>query len=323
MRAISLVVVLSIIAGSIGQQVEEIDEVSLLNLQVTTRIRKSVKEKPVMDASDHAKKESFCQALSANEPKSAGCSQTEPTVADAAGVGVEDSDEAVLDAVNMLVSPEALAVGSEDQPTFGVLGYFLDVLIILVFCDGLRRWNSKCKAQHESSEIAPATNAASPTADEHWAGLMTAALAGSLSQCETLLRTAAPLGRSDMFGCTVLHAAAKGGCAPLVKMLLERRAGSIDRRDAWDETPLHLAARAGNTDVCEVLLDYGARIDVVNAQDWTALVVAADANQEDVCNLLLARGATTEGLESDLPPLLRNLQARSVFERAETTDAGY
>lgn len=170
-----------------------------------------------------------------------------------------------------------------------MLGYILDATVCALVLDGLRRW-----WQRRAGGMPP----------EGWDGLMQAALAGDTKRCEALLDNATPIIGSDLWGCTVLHAASKGGSVPVVKRLLEHGA-LVDEPDSWDETPLHLAARAGHANICELLLAHGAPIDAVNAQDWTPLVVAADAGHADICNLLLARGSSVAGLnKATLPPLL-------------------
>lgn len=316
MARMAVALVFAVLVGTLGQHLEETDEVSFLQSEVVTRKRGKVKPAVDEDERSTQEKESSCQAFSADVLENSASSEKEGTFVDAGIVAVEEP--AMLEAVS---TSEDQAV--ETRAASSALGYLLDIFIIAIFWDGLRRWNAKQKTEAKSATNASPISASTPKADADWDNLMSAALAGNLSQCETLIRKGVSIGKADVWGCTVLHAAAKGGCAALVKKLLEKRAGGIDRPDAWDETPLHIAARAGHMEVCEVLLAHGARINIVNAQDWTALVVAADANQEDVCNLLMSRGAIAEGLEGDLPTLLTKLLARRVFEHDETADAGF
>jgi len=123
-----------------------------------------------------------------------------------------------------------------------MLGYILDATVCALVLDGLRRW-----WQRRAGGMPP----------EGWDGLMQAALAGDTKRCEALLDNATPIIGSDLWGCTVLHAASKGGSIPIVKKLLDHGA-LVDEPDSWDETPLHIAARAGHADVCELLLAHGA-----------------------------------------------------------------
>eukprot|EP00429_Kryptoperidinium_foliaceum_P086815 CAMPEP_0176193352 /NCGR_PEP_ID=MMETSP0121_2-20121125/5441_1 /TAXON_ID=160619 /ORGANISM="Kryptoperidinium foliaceum, Strain CCMP 1326" /LENGTH=374 /DNA_ID=CAMNT_0017532065 /DNA_START=72 /DNA_END=1197 /DNA_ORIENTATION=+ len=187
----------------------------------------------------------------------------------------------------------------------------LQLLIAAVVLDGARRCGHTKHGRLAPPAGAPAGSAC-PVAG--WELFMDTALKGDEAPCAQLL--AAPswsMTREDAWGCTALHAAAKGGAADAARRLLELGARADDR-DVWEETPLHLAARAGQTACCEALLDAGAEIDAINAEDQTPLVVAALAGKEATCRALLDRGATAGGLsDSGLPCLLSELIARDVL----------
>ncbi|KAJ3097504.1 hypothetical protein HDU96_000374 [Phlyctochytrium bullatum] len=55
--------------------------------------------------------------------------------------------------------------------------------------------------------------------------------------------------------------------------------------------PIHVAAFHGHAAVCEIFLDAGTEINVVDDGKWTPLVFAAHAGHVDVVSLLLERGA--------------------------------
>jgi len=201
------------------------------------------------------------------------------------------------------------------------LAALIEVSLVLLVLDVFRRWQGA--EQKEKSETRARSEADGGEAEDvrWWEALMQAALDGDAVHAEKAL-LAAPsaklLSHADAWGCTALHAAAKGGCAEVVTMLLERGV-SAHERDAWDETPLHLAARAGEAGACETLVAFGADIDALNAQDWTPLVVAADAGHTTLCSMLLARGAGVAGLpHADLPLLLRGMLGHS--EEAEEVE---
>lgn len=60
----------------------------------------------------------------------------------------------------------------------------------------------------------------------------------------------------------------------------------------WDQSsPLHIAASRGYTDIVEVLLCHGAKIDSLDSSDRTALIVAVSRSNVKVVQLLLERGA--------------------------------
>lgn len=209
-----------------------------------------------------------------------------------------------------LVVPAALEVKAETRDS-GVLGYILQLMTLAIVADSMRKLHAQRKEKaQQPTEVAKKGSRPAGDFDD----LMKAALAGNSALCKELIDAGTETSGSDMWGCTLLHAAARGGLLPVTKMLLASGARVADL-DAWDETPLHLAARAGHIDVCELLLAYGAMVDTKNAQEWTPLVVAADAGQEAVCSFLLGRGAGVAGLEdSALPALLVAKLSENMFE---------
>jgi len=259
-------------------------------------------------------------------PVVASAAEELPLPVASAPTGARDADVVVVaSAAGELARPVDSAPSGE-----GVAGvtqaktyfaWFVEVLIILVVVDGFRRW--------QDSRARAAKVAKAPGIKGGWEQLMQAALEGDEKRCLQLLGgsrgPSAPIVGVDPWGCTMLHAAAKGGSAKVVQQLLERGA-SVHDRDAWDETPLHMAARGGSTDCCEALLAYGAEVDALNADDRTPLVAAAEGGQESVCQFLLGRGATAGGLDAaELPLLLANLLACRLLAECgpATPAAGY
>lgn len=201
-----------------------------------------------------------------------------------------------------LLSPVPRAAAEGKTAPSKVFRYILDALVVMIVLDGVRRWRQKAEVE--------------PVADDErdFAALLEAILAGDATSCEALIQAAPSVDGADLWGCTLLHAAARSGLAPVVKTLLQRGAG-VDQTDVWDETPLHLAARAGHGEVCDLLLACGATIDAVNAQEWTPLAAAAEAGWQGVCDMLLSRGAGVAGLShADLPPMLAGVMAKQVVE---------
>lgn len=234
-------------------------------------------------------KDSVCQSCDAGEPlvKTVEVSDEEsPTPVQ------EKTEPAELPGAVGLT--EASAIPSDnlkadaEVPSF-VLRSFLKLLIFLLFLDGLKRW-----FQEGTSFSQPKESPADLTGDDGKAAAAAftrAALLGDAGEGEALLENVVSVDEADVWGSSILHAAAKGGSARLVSLLLQRGA-KVDQLDAWDETPLHLAARAGFTEACELLLDAGAVLESRNMQDRAALEIAATEGKEAVCALLLARGAS-------------------------------
>ena len=93
-------------------------------------------------------------------------------------------------------------------------------------------------------------------------------------------------------GATALHWAAWYGHDKVVKLLLDRGA-KTDIVDTLNGiTALHYAAANGHDKVVELLLDRGANIDAVGVKSGvTALRVAVEEGHDEVVGLLLDRGA--------------------------------
>jgi ankyrin repeat protein len=87
-----------------------------------------------------------------------------------------------------------------------------------------------------------------------------------------------------------LHAAARGGHADILSLLLERGADMGAQWVGSGITPLHRASSYGKVEAVRFLLDHGADI---NAQggDWAALHWAVSSRNIQVVRLLLERGA--------------------------------
>eukprot|EP00442_Polarella_glacialis_P003761 CAMPEP_0115072810 /NCGR_PEP_ID=MMETSP0227-20121206/14438_1 /TAXON_ID=89957 /ORGANISM="Polarella glacialis, Strain CCMP 1383" /LENGTH=306 /DNA_ID=CAMNT_0002459601 /DNA_START=123 /DNA_END=1043 /DNA_ORIENTATION=- len=120
---------------------------------------------------------------------------------------------------------------------------------------------------------------------------------------------------TDTFGCTALHAAAQQGFPSEVAALL-RGGSDPNAREAWDETPLHLAARAGCLEAVKLLVLNRAQLNLANADEKTPLTLAAEAGHQDICEFLLDHGAKTSGKSDELPRLLSwLLLQRILFEQ--------
>ncbi len=86
--------------------------------------------------------------------------------------------------------------------------------------------------------------------------------------------------------------------ADVVRLLLEHGANvDIRSRDLFRESALHAATVRGNSEVVQVLLEYEASIDVINATHETPLYVAGGADGQSLAmmQLLLQNGASPNG----------------------------
>eukprot|EP00794_Sanderia_malayensis_P003533 gene3533-4034_t len=84
---------------------------------------------------------------------------------------------------------------------------------------------------------------------------------------------------------------------------------AVDQRNVQGHAPLHLASAAGNLELVQLLVAYGACVDLPGGLDkWTALFYAALAGHSEVVGFLLAIGAD---------PYLVDAQGLSVEEHVE------
>ncbi|KFZ10879.1 hypothetical protein V502_07874 [Pseudogymnoascus sp. VKM F-4520 (FW-2644)] len=88
---------------------------------------------------------------------------------------------------------------------------------------------------------------------------------------------------------TLLAITTIDGNLPMVKLLLEYHA-DLDDQDTYGWTPIGHAAFKGFVDICRVLIDAGANLDLL-VSGKTALTEAARAGHSEIVEMLLAGGA--------------------------------
>jgi ankyrin repeat protein len=100
----------------------------------------------------------------------------------------------------------------------------------------------------------------------------------------------AALALANADGLSALHAAARGGHAPTVALLLAAGA-DFEQLDAKMGTPLMRACRHGHTAAATLLLNAGAHADSVQRDGLTALMLGARGGHAETVALLCERGA--------------------------------
>ena len=89
----------------------------------------------------------------------------------------------------------------------------------------------------------------------------------------------------DGYGWTPLHWCAYGGHLEVAEMLVQYGA-NVNLQDASKATPLHLAAAKGHTDMASFLLDKGARTDIDNMRRKNPSEVAAKEGYSNLATIL-------------------------------------
>ena len=92
-------------------------------------------------------------------------------------------------------------------------------------------------------------------------------------------------------GWSVLHSAADGGDANLVRQLLKSNPALVNADDGDGHTPLHVAAIYGRRSCAEWLLAHGADLEARDSFGDTPLATAAVFGMQDLYQLLIERGA--------------------------------
>src|ERR1700678_1743448 len=88
-----------------------------------------------------------------------------------------------------------------------------------------------------------------------------------------------------------IYAAVKAGDLKKVKAFLKHDPSLVrEKGDEFDGTPLHRAADKGQTEIAELLLANGAKINASDTMGARPLHWAADEERKEVVELLLPKG---------------------------------
>ncbi|RIA91230.1 ankyrin repeat domain-containing protein 39-like protein [Glomus cerebriforme] len=98
-----------------------------------------------------------------------------------------------------------------------------------------------------------------------------------------------------------IHYACLNNDISRVKTIISKKGGSVvNEIDSTGYAPLHYAARKGYLDICHVLIDYGAEVNVITPELLsTPLHRASTYNHSKVVSLLLSFGAKPKLQDSD------------------------
>ncbi|XP_013173014.1 PREDICTED: putative ankyrin repeat protein RF_0381 [Papilio xuthus] len=99
----------------------------------------------------------------------------------------------------------------------------------------------------------------------------------------------------DHEGCTALQVACSNGASiRTIKAVLDHAPDIANYGTYENVTPLHIASCQGNLDLVQLLIDYGAILDVQDFDGHTALHGAVLAKQPEAVKILLCAGADPE-----------------------------
>ncbi len=88
----------------------------------------------------------------------------------------------------------------------------------------------------------------------------------------------------------LLMLASENGYSEVCKILINKGA-KLDLQDKFGETSLFIASQRGRTEVVKLLLDKGAKLDLQDNEGETALMMASEKGHKEVCKILIDKGA--------------------------------
>ena len=99
---------------------------------------------------------------------------------------------------------------------------------------------------------------------------------------------------------SLLHYAVIEGDLELVERLLKADVSIINNRSLEGTAPVHEASLNGDTECLELLLQYGANVELLDSQGHTPLEYAVYAGQFDCAQFLLNAGANVDTIRDGL-----------------------
>jgi cytohesin len=108
---------------------------------------------------------------------------------------------------------------------------------------------------------------------------------------EALIRRGANINAPSETRGTPLYSQTMDNRYPVVRLLLEHKADPNFADPKTGNTPLHAAAELGLTDITQLLIEHGAKIDAKNSAGETPLVAAVKKDRFFSAKKLLALGA--------------------------------
>jgi ankyrin repeat protein len=149
--------------------------------------------------------------------------------------------------------------------------------------------------------------------------LHVAAEAGRKNVVELLIAHDADVNAKSLIVETPLHSAIRGGHKEIMKLLLDNNADTNTQPGHLRMSPLHLAVAKASADICEMLLQRGAKTESRDLYGYTPLHYAVIKGNTDVVRALVNGGADTnakiipdkdEGPPSSCTPFVMAIQLK-------------
>jgi len=96
------------------------------------------------------------------------------------------------------------------------------------------------------------------------------------------------------YSCSPLHTACESPnelSIKVVRMLLQNEADVNARNNESGQTPLHIVSQQGHSELCELLINYGAEVSLEDNNRQTPLSLALNAGKATICIMLKRHGA--------------------------------
>jgi ankyrin repeat protein len=166
-------------------------------------------------------------------------------------------------------------------------------------------------------EAKPALVTAPAAAPVSMEKFLKSALDGDLATVKQALTQPGAAAYADENGRTALMLAAFNGHTEIAELLLESGA-KIDVRDGIKRTALMYAASGPNVVTVAMLVKRGAGVNLTDGeQNWTPLMFAAAEGHTEVARILLGAGADPNAIDSDGDTSLMFAQGKGFKEIAD------
>jgi len=103
---------------------------------------------------------------------------------------------------------------------------------------------------------------------------------------------------NDAIGISPLMNAAIGEDVSVVSFFIKSNPTIINQKNIGGATALHIAARKGNLEICKILIENGANVNLVDNDGWSPLMRAVTSKNLDLVKMLLGKGVDVKQLNS-------------------------